>query len=53
VEEAWRRVGWKVEEAGRKARVEGGVGWGGRVVWKVGEDGRKGSMEGGGGWEEG
>ncbi len=30
-----RRVGWKVEEAGRKARVEGGEGWGGRVVWKV------------------
>jgi len=25
VEEAWRRVGWKVEEAGRKGSVEGGV----------------------------
>ncbi len=33
------RLGWKVEEAGRKARVEGGVGWGGRVVWKVEEGG--------------
>jgi hypothetical protein len=35
MEEAWRRVGWKVEEARRKARVVGGVGWGGRVRWKV------------------
>jgi hypothetical protein len=35
---------------GRKARVEGGVGWGGRVVWKVEEDGRKGSVERGVDW---
>ncbi len=35
---------------GRKGRVEGGVGWGGRLGWKMEEDGRKGRVEGGVGW---
>jgi len=41
-----------VEEAERKARVEGGAGWGGRLGWKKEEDWRKGSVKGEVGWEK-